>query len=71
MQPGEDDPYAPYKHQFTAPESELESSQFGDSNLSAKQTGMLARLKESNMKLSVQQDKADEEIERCHDQIAR
>jgi len=29
------------------------------------------RLKESNMKLGLEQERAEEEIERCHDQIAR
>lgn len=49
----EEDPYVPYKNQFIAPESEMDSSQFGESNLSAKQNGMFNRLKESNIKLSV------------------
>lgn len=34
-------------------------------------TNVINRLKESNLKLSKQNDRAEEEIERCHDQIAR
>lgn len=34
-------------------------------------TNLVSRLKESNLKLSKQNDRAEEEIERCHDQIAR
>lgn len=34
-------------------------------------TNIITRLKDSNLKLSKQNDRAEEEIERCHDQIAR
>ena len=34
-------------------------------------TTIVQRLKESNLKLSAQNERAEEEVERCHDQIAR
>lgn len=34
-------------------------------------TNLVHRLKESNLKLSSQNDRAEDEIDRCHDQIAR
>ena len=34
-------------------------------------TTMMQRLKESNLKLSNQNDRAESEVDRCHDQIAR
>jgi len=42
-----------------------------DSKSSLLSSTALQRIKESNLKLSVQNERAEEEIERCHDQIAR
>lgn len=42
-----------------------------DSKSSVLSSTALQRIKESNLKLSVQNERAEDEIERCHDQIAR
>lgn len=42
-----------------------------ESNSSIISSTLVQRIKDNNIKLSVRNEKAEEEIERCHDQIAR
>ena len=58
-----------YLKDLKAKKSQAEALQ--DSKSSLLSSTALQRIKESNLKLSVQNERAEEEIERCHDQIAR
>ena len=42
-----------------------------ESNSSIISSTLVQRIKDNNIKLSVRNEKAEEAIERCHDQIAR
>ncbi len=49
----------------------LNTESLQESNSSIISSTLVQRIKENNMKLSIRNERAEEEIERCHDQIAR